>query len=76
MQSGVIIIMSQLLVRKTGSRLYQDLIFQAKKPCLGTIAFEASCYVCGKCLEDGHSITAKNSASGTLLFCDNHYSVD
>lgn len=68
--------MSQLLVRKTGSRLYQDLIFPAKKPCLGTIAFEASCYVCGKGLQDGYSITAKNSTFGTMLFCDKHYSVD
>ena len=76
MRSSVINHMSQLLVRKTGTRLYQDLIFPTKRTCVDTIAVEASCYVCGKCLEDGHSITAKNSASGTLLFCDNHYSVD
>ena len=67
--------MSQLLVRKIGSSLYQDLTFSAKKPCLDTIAVEASCYVCGKGLEDGYSITAKNSASGTMLFCDKHYSL-
>ena len=75
MLSGVINLMSQLLVRKTGSRLYQDMIFPAKKSCLDTIVVEVSCYVCGKGLEDGYSITAKNSASGTMLFCDKHYSL-
>ncbi len=67
--------MSQLLVRKAGSRLYQDMVFPAKKSCLDTIAIEATCYVCGKGLEDGYSITAKNSASRTMLFCDKHYSL-
>lgn len=67
--------MSQLLVRKIGSRLYQDIVFPAKKSCLDTIAIEATCYVCGKGLEDGYSITAKNSASRTMLFCDKHYSL-
>ena len=75
MRSSVINLMSQLLVRKTGSRLYQDMIFPAKKSCLDTIAVEASCYVCGKGLEGGYSITAKNFASRTMLFCDKHYSL-
>jgi hypothetical protein len=51
------------------------MVFPAKKSCLDTIAIEASCYVCGKGLEDGYSITAKNSSSGTMLFCDKHYSL-
>lgn len=75
MRSRVINLMSQLLVRKTGARLYQDIVFPAKKSCLDTIAIEATCYVCGKGLEDGYSITAKNSTSGTMLFCDKHYSL-
>ncbi|HXV65925.1 MAG TPA: hypothetical protein VD731_01685 [Nitrosopumilaceae archaeon] len=65
--------MSQLLVRKAGTRLYQDFIFSAKKPCLPTIAVEASCYVCGKGLEDGYSLTAKNSSNRILLFCSKHF---
>lgn len=31
------------------------------------------CYVCGKGLQDGHSITAKTLPSGIVLFCDVHY---
>ena len=33
------------------------------------------CYVCGKGLEDGHCISAKTLSSGTVLFCDVHYSL-
>ncbi len=33
------------------------------------------CYVCGKGLEDGHSITAKTLPHGIVLFCDVHYSL-
>ena len=32
-------------------------------------------YVCGKGLEDGHSITAKTLPNGIVLFCDVHYSL-
>ena len=31
------------------------------------------CYVCGKGLQDGHSITAKTLPSGIVLFCNIHY---
>lgn len=31
------------------------------------------CYVCGKRLQDGHSITAKTLPNGIVLFCDVHY---
>ncbi len=33
------------------------------------------CYVCGKGLQDGHSITAKTLPHGIVLFCDVHYSL-
>ena len=36
---------------------------------------KVECYVCGKGLEDGHCITAKTLSSGTVLFCDVHYSL-
>ena len=35
---------------------------------------KVECYVCGKGLEDGHSITAKTLPHGIVLFCDVHYS--
>ncbi len=31
------------------------------------------CYICGKGLEDGCSITAKTLPTGIVLFCDVHY---
>jgi len=68
-------IMSQLLETRNRSRLYQDLIFPEKTSFLGTLAIEASCYVCGKGLEDGYSVTAKNTTLGTILYCDKHYSL-
>lgn len=76
MRSSAINYMSQLLAGKSKSSIYQDQVFPLKKLCFDEIALEALCYVCGKGLEDGYSITAKNSATGTLLFCDKHYSLD
>lgn len=64
--------MNQLLVRKAGTRLYQDIVFSVKKSCLDTISVEASCYVCDKGLGDGYSLTAKYSSEGILLFCNKH----
>lgn len=36
---------------------------------------KVECYVCGKGLEDGHSISAKTLPHGTVLFCDVHYNL-
>ena len=36
---------------------------------------KVECYVCGKGLADGHSITAKTLSNGIVLFCDVHYSM-
>ena len=36
---------------------------------------KVECYVCGKGLEDGYSITAKTLSHGIVLFCDVHYSL-
>ena len=37
-------------------------------------AVAVECYVCGKGIKDGHSITAKTLPNGTSpLFCDVHY---
>tara|TARA_B110000014_G_scaffold147723_1_gene102808 strand:+ start:136 stop:318 length:183 start_codon:yes stop_codon:yes gene_type:complete len=33
------------------------------------------CYVCGKGLSEGHSISAKTLSNGIVLFCDIHYSM-
>jgi len=36
---------------------------------------KVECYVCGKGIENGHSITAKTLPDGIVLFCDVHYSL-
>ena len=38
-----------------------------------TTARSAECYVCGRGLESGFSITAKTMPDGNALFCDLHY---
>lgn len=35
----------------------------------------AECYVCGKGLQDGFSISAKTLPGGTVLFCNVHHSL-
>ena len=67
--------MSQLLQTKSDSKIYQDLYFPGKKLSLQTTASLASCYVCGKGLEDGYAVTAKIVRSQTLLYCEKHYSM-
>ena len=36
---------------------------------------KVECYVCGKGLAEGHSISAKTLSNGIVLFCDVHYSI-
>jgi len=50
----------------------QDLYFN-KQTELKTSVTEVECYVCGKGLRDGKSITAKTLTNGIALFCNAHY---
>ena len=50
----------------------QDLYFN-KKTELKTSVTEVECYVCGKGLHDGTSLTAKTLTNGIVLFCNSHY---
>ena len=68
--------MSQLLESKTSSALYQELVFTKNPPKLKSFAIEATCYVCGKGISDGLTLTAKNSSFRTQLFCNKHYSLN
>ena len=36
---------------------------------------KVECYVCGKGLAEGHSISAKTLSNGIVLFCDVHFSM-
>ena len=47
--------------------------FAHKAAVIQSSAMPVECYVCGKGLKDGHSITAKTLPNGIVLFCDVHY---
>ncbi len=49
--------------------------YQSKTCELKSSMSEVTCYVCGKGLDDGSSITAKTLPNGIVLFCDLHYSL-
>ena len=55
--------------------IMQDMQILKKSLNLQSSVSEVECYVCGKGLQDGHSITAKTLPNGTVLFCDVHYSL-
>jgi hypothetical protein len=46
-------------------------ILHSRKP-ISSSATVVECYVCGKGLQEGHSIIAKTLPSGIVLFCDIH----
>ena len=61
-----------MAMQEVKQRLFQDSIFdhtydESSSTCI------VECYVCGKGLQDGHSITAKTLPSGIVLFCNVHY---
>ena len=60
------------LVNRT---IVQDMKILKKSDVLQSSTSLVECYVCGKGLHDGHSITAKTFSHGTVLFCDVHYSL-
>lgn len=52
--------------------LMQDMQYLQKRTVQSSVS-AVECYVCGKGLQDGHSIIAKTLPHGTVLFCDVHY---
>ena len=55
--------------------IIQDMQILRKSQNVVSSVSKVQCYVCGKGLEDGHSITAKTLPHGIVLFCDVHYSL-
>ncbi len=55
--------------------IMQDMQILRKSSNIQSSVSKVECYVCGKGLEDGHSITAKTLPHGIVLFCDVHYSL-
>ncbi|KAF6242674.1 hypothetical protein C6988_05635 [Nitrosopumilus sp. b1] len=65
--------MSQILERPKNSRLLIQDFLPFQKPLVKSSATSISCYICGKGLEDGLSLTAKHTPMGSLFFCGSHY---
>jgi len=61
-----------MAMQEVKQRSYQDSIFDSTKNTVSSTCV-VECYVCGKGLRDGHSITAKTLPSGIVLFCNVHY---
>ena len=55
--------------------IMQDMQILKKSSIVQSSVSKVECYVCGKGLQDGHSITAKTLSHGIVLFCDVHYSL-
>jgi len=55
-------------------RSSHEIIFDSAKN-MSSSTCVVECYVCGKGLSDGHSITAKTLPSGIVLFCNIHYPI-
>ena len=55
--------------------IIQDIQILKKNPNIKSSVSNVECYVCGKGLADGHSISAKTLPNGITLFCDVHYSL-
>jgi len=55
--------------------MMQDMLYLKKPISTKTTACSAECYICGKGLLEGYSVTAKTLPNGIVLFCDIHYSL-
>jgi hypothetical protein len=61
------------IMQGTNQSMIQDV--QIYKSQTTSSVSKVECYVCGKGLSDGHSISAKTLKHGTVLFCNIHYSL-
>ncbi len=71
------IIFDRTIITMQGANqaIIQDMQILRKSQDVVSSVSKVECYVCGKGLEDGHSITAKSLPHGIVLFCDVHYSL-
>jgi len=60
-----------MAMQEVKQRSFPTQTFSSKPNMLSSTSF-VECYVCGKGLQDGHSITAKTLPSGIVLFCNVH----
>ena len=62
-------------MQEVRNAIMQDMQVATKQSPVRSSVSAVECYVCGKGLEDGHSITARTLKNGIVLFCDLHYSI-
>ena len=62
-------------MQEVRNAILQDMQVATKHTQKHSSVSAVECYVCGKGLQDGHSITAKTLKNGIVLFCDVHYSI-
>ncbi len=65
---------SIIIMQGVNQTIIQDVQI-LKSHSVSTTVSRVECYVCGKGLQDGHTITAKTLPNGIVLFCDVHYSL-
>ncbi len=58
---------------KTNQTIIQDMQILKKPEHVWSSAKSVECYVCGRGLDSGFSITARTLPNGNALFCDLHY---
>ena len=63
------------VMQEVRNAIMQDMQIAKKHSLVHSSVSSVECYVCGKGLQDGHSITARTLKNGIVLFCDVHYSM-
>ena len=63
----------EIVMQGKNQTIMQDMQILRKPQNEVTSVSKVECYVCGKGLDAGHSITAKTLPHGIVLFCDVHY---
>jgi len=61
------------IMQMINQAIIQDMQIRKKPQNTQSSVSKVECYVCGKGLQDGYSITAKTLENGIVLFCDIHY---
>ncbi len=62
-------------MQEARNAIMQEMQIHRKSQRIESSVSAVECYVCGKGLQDGFSISAKTLPSGTVLFCNVHYSL-
>jgi len=74
-RSGVLWNMSQVMAySRFSNALIQDVFLKESKTFVESTTKQTKCCICNKGLEEGFSVTAKNTSFGTVFFCEIHYS--